>query len=208
MAALLGEAAAPLVDAPLGPETLEHLLRAQAAPALASDPLPGGLTAVQCLLLLALEARQRGDNQRGGAGGGGGAADGGGAAGGGAAGGGASGGGGGGVITSGAEGVSLVELGSRYFLWARVGALVASREPNPHPNPNPNPNTNPNPNSNPIPNPSPSPNQVASGEPNVARLVLSRLLQALALSPYISRISPPRVPYSAACCRYGLGIGL
>ena len=31
MAALLGEAAAPLVDAPLGPETLEHLLRAQAA---------------------------------------------------------------------------------------------------------------------------------------------------------------------------------
>ena len=198
MATLLGEAAAPLVDAPLAPETLEHLLRAQAAPALASDPLPGGLTAVQCLLLLALEARQRGDNQRGGGGGGGGAADGGGAAGG----------GGGGVITSGAERVSLVELGSRYFLWARVGALVASREPNPHPNPNPNPNTNPNPNSNPIPNPSPSPNQVASGEPNVARLVLSRLLQALALSPYISRISPPRVPYSAACCRYGLGRGL
>ena len=28
MAALLGEAAAPLVDAPLAPETLEHLLRA------------------------------------------------------------------------------------------------------------------------------------------------------------------------------------
>ena len=31
MTALLGEAAAPLVGAPLGPETLEHLLRAQAA---------------------------------------------------------------------------------------------------------------------------------------------------------------------------------
>ena len=82
------------------------------------------------MLLLALEARQRGDNQRGGAGAGGA--------------GGAAGGDGGGVITSGAERISLVELGSRYFLWPRVGALVASNEP------------------------------------YVARLILTRLLQAFA----------------------------
>ena len=115
--ALLGATAAPLLATPLADETLEHLLRAQAAPSMATDPLPGGLTAVQCLLLLALEARQRG---------------------------GGGGGGGGGSSGEVSEVVSLVELGRRYFLWQRVGTLIAS------------------------------------GEPNATRLVLSRLLQALA----------------------------
>ena len=98
---LLGPVGAALCTAPLDEDVFTELMAAHAAAPLGAEPLPGALAAVQCMLLVAEAERRR------------------------AAAAGSSGANGGGDVDPSRHGGSpLVELGTQFHLWQRLGMLI------------------------------------------------------------------------------------
>ena len=92
---------AALCTAPLDEDVFTELMAAHAAAPLGAEPLPGALAAVQCMLLVAEAERRRA-----------------------AAGGSSGANGGGGDDPSRHGGSPLVELGTQFHLWQRLGMLI------------------------------------------------------------------------------------
>ena len=98
---LLGPVGAALCTAPLDEDVFTELMGAHAAAPLGAEPLPGALAAVQCMLLVAEAERRRA-----------------------AAAGSSGANGGGGDDRSRHGGSPLVELGTQFHLWQRLGMLM------------------------------------------------------------------------------------
>ena len=98
---LLGPVGAALCTAPLDEDVFTELMAAHAAAPLGAEPLPGALAAVQCMLLVAEAERRRA-----------------------AAAGSSGANGSGGDDPSRHGGSPLVELGTQFHLWQRMGMLI------------------------------------------------------------------------------------